>query len=256
MAAHLISLITTYLNLVVVSKMKICFCTNNSLQQTHECTMKWLSAVRAYCFIEQAYSCLLLTNSLFLRASLSGVCRPGRHTRRGLPPSRHLVVQALQEEETGTAGGERGGGSSQRKKRPHCVVRPRDRQRERKRGIERGTEESRTSSLALRLTLGIGACGAPLLGPGAFFPTGHFTSTFPFNHSLWIPDVDQFDGQLLLTRDKLRMYLCVERCYRTLDRLLCIFYITMCLSFLERNNCVISSSFPVQLNGLPNTFPV
>lgn len=44
------------------------------------------------------------------------------------------------------------------------------------------------------------------------------------------------------------MYLCVESCrYRTLARLLCMFYITMCLLFLIHL---------FKLNGLQNTFPV
>lgn len=100
------------------------------------------------------------------------------------------------------------------------------------------------------------ACGAPPWGLGLFsYWTLHFL--LPLQPQSLDSKPGPVDGQLSLTRDQSRMCLCVESCrYRTLATLLCIFYITMCLSFLERNNCFISSSFPVQLNGLPNTFPV
>lgn len=100
------------------------------------------------------------------------------------------------------------------------------------------------------------ACGAPSWGLGLFsYWTLHFLLPLQPQSLDSIPG--PVDGQLSLTSDQLRMCLCVESCrYRTLARLLCIFYITMCLSFLERNNCFICSSFPGQPNGLPNTFPV
>lgn len=159
-------------------------------------------------------SCVLLARSLFLRASPSGAGHRGRHHRCGLPPHHHCVLQAVQDKETEAAGGERGG-SPQREKRPHCVVRPRERQRERRRGIEGGAEESHASSLARRLTLGTRACGAPSWVLGLFSCwTLHFR--LPLQPQSLDPKSGAVDGQLSLTRDKLRMYLCVESCrYRT-----------------------------------------
>lgn len=235
--------------------MKIWFCIDYSSQLTHgyKCTIKCLWAVLVFVFYTQSVSlCYPLTHSLFLRTSPPGIGNRGRHRRCGHPPHRHCVLQAVQEEESEAAGRKRGG-SPQREKRPHCVVRPRERQRERKRGIERGTEEPHTSSLTLRLTLGIGACAAPSWGLGLFsFWTFNFL--LPLGSQTWTI----VDGQLSLTRDKSRMCLCVGSCrFRALANFLGSFYdITMCLSFLERNNIFITSSFPVQLNGLPNTFPV
>lgn len=60
---------------------------------------------------------------------------------------------------------------------------------------ERNRRIKTAFSLALRLTLGIRACGAPSPGRGLFlFSTGHFTSNFLSNCSLWIPYLDQSMG--------------------------------------------------------------
>lgn len=91
----------------------------------------------------------LLTPSFFFRASPSGVSHRGRYRGCGHPPHHLCVLQAVQDENTETAGRERGG-SSQREKRPHCVVRPWERQRERMRGKR---EEQKNHPLPLSLSI-------------------------------------------------------------------------------------------------------
>ena len=132
---------------------------------------------------------------------------------------------------------------AKREKTPLCGKTERERQRERKRGIERGTEESHTSSLALRLTLGIGACGASSRVLG-LFSYWTLTSAFLFEPHFLDPKSGPLDGQLSLSSDKLRMYLCVESCrYGTIAGLLCIFHITTCLNISGEKQLFYQSIF-------------
>lgn len=200
---------------------------------------------------QSEFLCFPLTSSLLLWASAPGFGHRRWDCCCRLPPHHHCVMQAMQEEETETPGRE-WGSSPQRKKRPHCVVRPREkRQGSGRWGIKRGTEVSHTLSLALCLNSGDGMW-CSFMEPGAFFPYW----MLHFNISLQVQSLDPKPGQLdvQLNTKKLRMHLCVERYrYRTLVKLLCI-YNTMCLSFFGEKQLLSPHLF--QLNGQSQTFPV
>lgn len=127
--------------------------------------MKWLWKYQESTL--SLHSCVSFY-SLFLRAPPSGVGHWWRYCCCGHPPHYHRVMQEVQAEETEAR--RKRGGSQQREKRPHCVVRPREREtqgeeegdRERKRRIAHFLSRSPSDS-------GDRGMWCSLLGPGSLF---------------------------------------------------------------------------------------
>lgn len=118
---------------------------------------------------------LCITFSLLLRTSLAGIGHRRCHHRYSHYSPHHCILQEVEEEETKGAGRE-WGGATQREKRPHCVVRKR--QRERQRGIAHSFSRPPSNSGGIR------PCGLFLLDASL--------SSFLFSCSLWIPDLDEW----------------------------------------------------------------